>query len=64
MENRKCSVCGGEFEEGLVVDRGDYSIPMPQKWVNKIKLLTLKDDSRQVKTYRCKNCGYLESYAK
>jgi hypothetical protein len=57
------------MEEGFTIDMGDYSMPSvgawhagkPQKawWGLKVN----KTDKREVQTWRCTSCGYLESYA-
>ena len=57
------------MEEGFTVDMGDYSMPTvgawhpgkPQKtWWG---LNVTKADKREIVTWRCTSCGYLESYA-
>lgn len=63
-EKRTCPKCKGDMEEGIIPDAsGALSTRYPPKWVTKIKLITLKDESKNVKTFRCTSCGYLESYA-
>lgn len=51
------------MEEGLIPDAKGVLALYPPKWVTKIKLITLKDETKNVKTFRCTSCGYLESYA-
>lgn len=58
------------MEEGYIIDRGDYNIGQVNTWVEGEPVksfwsgLKVKDKQRfQVKTFRCANCGYLESYA-
>ncbi|MEP6619026.1 MAG: hypothetical protein ABJE47_06925 [bacterium] len=55
---------------GFVVDKGNESVPGVQNWVSgmpeKSFLTGLKLKGRDVlivQTYRCSQCGYLESYA-
>lgn len=63
----KCPKCGGEMEEGLITDKGHLDADMTsQIWGTKIKGLfkTNVENSKNVIVYRCKNCGYLESYTK
>ena len=69
-ERLACLRCGVPMEPGFVADKGDYSVPDTQKWVEGAPErsfwsgLKLKD--RQVlpvSTYRCERCGWLESYA-
>ncbi|EKE13678.1 MAG: hypothetical protein ACD_12C00871G0001 [uncultured bacterium] len=67
----KCSKCSGEMEEGLMTNRTISKIPAANGsivWGTKL----IKDffayfkveNAKEVKSYRCKECGYLESYAK
>ena len=67
----KCPRCDGRMEEGFVLDRGHYSFPAEQQWVEgeaQHSFWTgLHTDGRQqfkVETYRCEKCGRLESYAR
>lgn len=71
-EMKKCPKCGGEMENGVLTNR-NYPIPFKALnrqlvWGSKLieKLIgpvTLEKETL-VKTYKCKTCGYLESYAK
>ena len=66
-ENKKCSKCNGAMESGLIADKGHMDAHMTnQIWGTKIKGFLKGDveNRRNVTVYRCKNCGYLESYAK
>lgn len=70
-EELACQRCGGTMQEGFVMDRGHYSFPAEQQWVEgeaQTSFWTgLKTDGRQqfkVETYRCERCGRLESYAR
>ena len=70
MPDFKCSKCNGAMQEGLVVDL-NYAGIIPSMWVegrvvNSVGPKTMMDGQRKVKTitYRCLNCGYLDSYAK
>jgi hypothetical protein len=65
----KCLRCGGEMEQGYIPDRvsGWYD---PTKWfagelvrgmLGGVK--RAKSKPLVVRTYRCPQCGYLESYA-
>ena len=67
--NSKCPKCGGALEEGFIRDavtggsvpsawyrgRLERSRWMGVKTIGKVKY--------QVRTYRCNQCGFLESYA-
>jgi hypothetical protein len=66
-----CAGCGGEMEEGFVLDRGSYGFPGEQQWVEGEKKRSfwtgLETEDRRlfkVMTYRCVRCGRLESYAR
>ncbi len=64
-----CPKCSGQMEQGFVIDNG-YRVPIVSEWTagagppqwsfwtGKIKSVT-----RQITTYRCTKCGFLESYA-
>lgn len=67
---RKCARCSGTMETGLLLDRTQAQIypavwtdgPVKRNWLGGLKA----SDSRlyRVETWRCTDCGYLESYAK
>jgi hypothetical protein len=66
----KCVRCDGDMQEGYLVDRngGWYE---PTKWFEgELKLGRLGGVAKSehkpviVTTYRCVQCGYLESYAR
>jgi uncharacterized Zn finger protein len=64
-----CPRCSGSMEVGFVVDEG-YGTRTVAKWVageperSMWAGLKLRGKAKQdVVTYRCKRCGYLESYA-
>jgi len=66
-----CAGCGGTMEEGFVLDRGHYGFPAEQQWVEgepQSSFWTgLKTEGRRlfkVITYRCEQCGRLDSYAR
>ena len=64
----KCLRCSGEMEVGFLLDRMHsgaqaaewISGPPEKKWIGGVKTNTR---SFPVETWRCKSCGYLESYA-
>ena len=69
--NRKCLKCSGEMEAGFLLDRSQAAIyravwatgPIQRSWwFGGIKV----QDERmyRVETWRCKDCGNLESCAK
>lgn len=58
----KCPKCGGEMDEGIVKPDGGYV--GRQKWGKEVNWRGMVKDGLTVKTFKCKTCGYLESYAK
>ena len=66
MEKAKCPKCKGEMEEGFIADHLAAVSVTGQKWGTSTKLggFLGVNDAHDVKTHRCKSCGYLESYAK
>ena len=70
-EEFACARCGGKMEEGFVLDRGSYNFPNEQQWVEgepeRSFWTGLNMDGRRlfkVSTYRCEQCGRLDSYAR
>jgi hypothetical protein len=65
---KKCPKCQGEMEEGFIGDNSHGGGALKQKWGKQItKTLGINmgvEDGKEVETYRCKNCAYLESYTK
>jgi Domain of unknown function (DUF6487) len=69
MQNMSCPKCKGEMEPGVVPDMG-YGKVWVSRWqrgaAEKGLLGGLKVRGRlsyEISVYRCKACGYLESYA-
>jgi len=70
-ETMTCAGCGGTMEEGFMLDRVNLSSTAGQRWregeaefsfwgnLNMGAKRTFK-----VMTYRCEQCGRLESYAR
>jgi hypothetical protein len=64
-----CPKCAGQMEEGFVVDRGHGNRFNVSCWVagapeSGFWGLKIRDKARRpVRTLRCVNCGFLESYA-
>ena len=68
-----CPKCRGSMIRGFLVDRADSNVARQAKWVegvpegNALEFITgLRTRDRtnlRVDTYRCVECGYLESYA-
>jgi len=61
----KCPKCGSKMQEGFLVEHRQ-----PLRWIagkpKKSLVFGTKADGehRQIETYRCVECGYLESYAR
>ena len=73
MKHMKCIKCKkGDMEKGIIVDLGHYDTAREPTWVNQLsngKYFSTKlfgdqypDKKFNVITYRCVNCGFLESY--
>ncbi len=63
----KCPKCQGEMEEGMPVDQGSWGTLMPQQqdWQKGKEVnIPIGKPNYKIRSYRCTNCGYLESYAK
>ena len=53
------------MEEGFIPGNSGLLYGFKQVWMTKIKALGMIFENPHVaKTFRCKACGYLESYAK
>lgn len=65
-----CVKCGNKMIEGFIADHKHGGEIVPSDWVEgepvKAFWIGTKISNKQqykVETYRCVNCGYLESYA-
>ncbi len=58
----ECPKCSSEMEEGMARPNGAYV--GTAKWGKGINWVGNMKNGLDVITYRCKKCGYLESYAK
>jgi predicted nucleic-acid-binding Zn-ribbon protein len=66
MNIDKCPKCGAEMQEGFLIES-----KLPLRWIaGKPKTSVLGGtqargtEQRQIESYRCVGCGYLESYAR
>ena len=70
----KCAKCGSSMEEGFTLDLGHGNSPQPAAWVSGppeqafgrsfwMGIKMKAKDKRQIHTFRCIRCGFLESYA-
>ena len=62
----KCPRCSGKMEEGIMIEHR-----VPLRWISgkpeRTLLGTVKaggKQHRQIESYRCTACGYLEAYAR
>jgi predicted nucleic-acid-binding Zn-ribbon protein len=67
---KTCPKCGRQMEEGYIPDRG-YGVVQVAIWISgqprKAFLGGIDIDGKSmvaIQTFRCLECGYLESYAK
>lgn len=70
--NLKCPKCKVDMEEGYILDKGDSGYlqsrwvegePEKSNWFGWFGVKTSGKEILQVTTYRCRRCGFLESYA-
>ena len=70
MNAATCVKCGGTMSEGFVVDEGygtagvstwQDGVPKKSFWTG---VKQLKESQIEITTWRCRRCGYLESYAR
>ena len=66
----ECLRCQGSMEPGYIIDHTQHASSVVQTWFRGepeksfwTGLKTKKRSHRQVRTFRCTRCGYLESYA-
>jgi hypothetical protein len=62
-----CLRCGGSMEEGYTLDQGMGAFPRTAWIRRRPRRRFLRPPFREwnwITTYRCTQCGYLESYAK
>ncbi|PIZ64716.1 hypothetical protein CO051_06040 [Candidatus Roizmanbacteria bacterium CG_4_9_14_0_2_um_filter_39_13] len=69
METKKCPKCEGGMEEGFIPDYLNLMWDQKGTWKKSgqkiIRKATPEDyHDTKVVTFRCKSCGFLESYAK
>lgn len=66
----KCPKCQGEMIEGMITHRTQGLVPATNGSViwgtslkkNFVTMFTV-ENAKQLKSFRCKDCGYLENYA-
>ena len=66
----KCPKCSHEMEEGFFLDQPVHRLEGPGHWIagkpERSSWSGTKTDGRmkfQIHAFRCKQCGFLESYA-
>ena len=69
-EPPKCTKCQSPMEEGYTLDLGHGNTRQVAQWVSGppersiwMGLKTKGKRQREIHTFRCVNCGFLESYA-
>ena len=69
-QNTTCPKCGGGLEEGFIRDATGAKISVPPTWYKGSTQQSFWEGVKtsglshyQIRTYRCKQCGFLESYA-
>ena len=69
-ETTRCPKCQGEMEPGFLLDKAHYDVPQAAEWLEGAPeksfwsgLKTKGKDRFPVRTNRCRECGFLESYA-
>lgn len=73
MKPAQCPKCNGTFQEGFIADNTFPAKVIPAIWVEgspeasawsgKGSAKVAGKAKRRVQTFRCLECGYLESYA-
>lgn len=64
-----CPKCRGEMEQGFLVDHGNANSSLVSIWASgrpkkSVWQVTKIEDAIPVGTFRCSQCGFLESYAR
>jgi len=66
---RKCVKCAGDMEEGFILDLGQGA-GLPADWVEGEPERSFWTGTKyttkvryRIRSYRCADCGFLESYA-
>ena len=69
-EAPRCARCGETMEAGYFIDHG-HGATYPQAWVAGVAqwsrwlgMRIPREEKKPVTTYRCPQCGLLESYAR
>ena len=62
-DNQKCSKCGGDMEQGVIIAIAGVVSSWGVKKSAPMGGYSVKDRT-QITAYRCINCGYIENYAK
>jgi predicted Zn-ribbon and HTH transcriptional regulator len=71
FETTRCPKCKGEMKSGFLMEMAHHNVLRPVEWMEgaPVKsfwggLKTKGRDRFPVLTHRCRECGFLESYAK
>lgn len=57
IKSKICPKCEGVMEEGKIIGKNN-------NWRTNTSKDFLKDSEKEILSYACKKCGYLESYVK
>lgn len=60
----KCPKCDEKMEKGALIERGKGTAGSTKWGTGVNQLLGTINDKKEVVSYRCTSCGFLESYAK
>jgi hypothetical protein len=72
MTNGGCLRCNGSLEPGFLIDRTHMGFTAQAMWASgdpqptallAVSVVASQSDTRNVVTYRCVDCGRLESFA-
>jgi len=70
QSDKQCPKCGGVMQEGFIPDYSHHNFSRTAKWQSGEPQksfwygINTKDSPQyEIKSHRCKGCGYLESYA-
>ena len=68
---QRCPKCGGEMEQGFVMDFGDKYLRKVSSWAKGSPRLNWIDNTKvpeegliPIGAFRCSSCGFLEYYAR
>lgn len=63
-DQMKCLKCNGEMEEGVISETQQAQRVAQWGVFHQSNILNRIENQVKIVAYRCKSCGYIESYAK